>query len=39
MIVGKPAELEFVKLNQAIDLDSTEEEEVSAGEISFEDLT
>jgi len=39
MIVGKPAELEFVKLNQAIDLDSTEEEEVSTGEISFEDLT
>jgi hypothetical protein len=39
MIVGKPAELEFVKLNQAVDLDPTEEEEVSATEISFEDLT
>ena len=38
MIVGKPAELEFVKLNQAVELDSTEEEEVSADEISFEDL-
>jgi hypothetical protein len=39
MIVGKPAELEFVKLNQAVDLDPTEEAEVSAAEISFEDLT
>ena len=39
MIVGKPAELEFVKLNQAVDLDATEEEEVSAEEISFENLT
>src|SRR4051812_1318041 len=39
MIVGKPAELEFVKLNQAVDLDATEEEEVSAEEITFENLT
>jgi len=39
MIVGKPAELEFVKLNQAVDLDATEEQEVSAEEISFENLT
>lgn len=39
MIVGKPAELEFVKLNQAVDLDTTEEQEVSAEEISFENLT
>lgn len=39
MIVGKPAELEFVKLNQAVDLDATEEQEVSTEEISFEDLT
>ena len=39
MIVGKAAELEFVKLNQAVDLDATEEQEVSAEEISFEDLT
>jgi hypothetical protein len=39
MIVGKPAELEFVRLNQAVDLDATEEQEVSAEEISFEDLT
>jgi hypothetical protein len=39
MIVGKPAELEFVRLNQAVDLDATEEQEVSTEEISFEDLT
>jgi hypothetical protein len=39
MIVGKPAELEFVRLNQAVDLDTTEEQEVSTEEISFEDLT
>ena len=39
MIVGKPAELEFVRLNQAVDLDVTEEQEVSTDEISFEDLT
>ena len=39
MIVGKPAELEFVKLNQVVDLDPTEEGEVSSEEISFEDLT
>jgi hypothetical protein len=39
MIVGKAAELEFVKLNQAVDLDATEEEEVSAEEITFENLT
>jgi hypothetical protein len=38
MVVGKPAELEFVKLNQAVDLDATEEQEVSAEEITFEDL-
>ena len=39
MVVGKPAELEFVKLNQAVDLDPTEEQEVSTEEISFENLT
>jgi hypothetical protein len=39
MIVGKPAALEFVKLNQAVELDTTEEEEISAEEISFESLT
>ena len=39
MIVGRPAELEFVKLNQAVDLDPTEEQEVSTEEISFENLT
>jgi len=38
MVVGKPAELEFVKLNQSVDLDTTEEEDVSADEISFDDL-
>ena len=39
MVVGKPADLEFVKLNQAVELDTTEEEEISAEEISFESLT
>jgi len=39
MIIGKPAELEFVRLNQAVDLDPTDEQEVSAEEITFEDLT
>ena len=39
MVVGKMAELEFVRLNQAVDLDATEEQEVSTEEISFEDLT
>jgi hypothetical protein len=39
MVVGKPAELQFVKLNQAAELDTTEEEEISADEISFEGLT
>ena len=39
MIIGRPAELEFVRLNQAVDLDATEEQEVSTEEISFEDLT
>ena len=38
MVVGKPAELEFVKLSQAVDLDATEEVEVSSDGISFEDL-
>jgi len=39
MIVGGPADLEFVRLNQAVDLDATEELEVAADEISFENLT
>lgn len=39
MVVGNPAALEFVKLNQAVDLDATDEQEVSAEEISFENLT
>jgi hypothetical protein len=38
MIVGKPAALEFVKLNQAAEMDTTEEEDISAEEISFESL-
>ena len=39
MVVGRSAELEFVKLNQAVDLDTTEEQDVSSDEISFENLT
>jgi hypothetical protein len=38
MVIGKPAELEFVKLNQAVELDAAEEEEISEEEISFEGL-
>ena len=36
MTVGKQAALQFVKLNQAAVLDSTEEEEISADDIDFE---
>ena len=37
MIVGKPAEFKFLKLNQATTLlDSTEEEEVSADDLDFD---
>jgi hypothetical protein len=39
MVVGKPAALEFVRLKQAVELDTTEEQEISAEEISFESLT
>ena|SRR5688572_534833 len=36
MIVGKPAELEFLKMNQAAALDSTEEQEISADDLDFD---
>ena len=36
MIVGKPATLQYVKLNQAAALDSVEEAEISADELDFE---
>ena len=38
MVVGKPAEFEYVKLNQAMALDSTgtEEEEISGDDIDFD---
>lgn len=36
MVVGKPAEFEFLKLNQAMTLDSTEEQEISADDIDFD---
>ena len=38
MVVGKPAEFEYVKLNQATALDTTatEEEEISADDIDFD---
>ena len=36
MVVGKPAALQFVKLNQAAVLDSVEEKEISADELDFE---
>lgn len=36
MIVGKQAELQYVKLNQAAVLDSVEEEEISADDIDFD---
>ncbi|MFN6962916.1 MAG: hypothetical protein ACK4S4_04030 [Pyrinomonadaceae bacterium] len=38
LVVGKPAALQFVKLNQAAVLDSIEEAEISADEIDFESL-
>jgi hypothetical protein len=36
LTVGKPAVLEFLKLNQSRDLGSTEEEEIVADDISFD---
>ena len=35
MVVGKPAALQFVRLNQAAVLDSVEEKEISADELDF----
>lgn len=36
MVVGKPAALEFVKLNQAVTLDAPEEAEIGAEELDFD---
>lgn len=36
IVVGKQAEFQFVKLNQAAVLDSTEEEEISADDLDFD---
>ena len=36
MVVGKQAELQFVKLNQTAVLDSVEEEEISADDLDFD---
>ncbi len=36
MVVGKPAEFEFLRLNQAVVLDSVEEQEISADDIDFD---
>ncbi|MEO8572725.1 MAG: hypothetical protein ABI481_02060 [Pyrinomonadaceae bacterium] len=36
MIVGKPAELEFLRLNQSVTLDSSEEQEISEDDIDFD---
>jgi hypothetical protein len=36
MVVGKPAEFEFLKLNQSVALDSVEEQEISADDIDFD---
>jgi hypothetical protein len=38
MVVGKPADLQFVRLNQEVTLDAVEEEEITADEIDFEAL-
>jgi hypothetical protein len=38
MVVGKPAKLEFVRLNQEAILDLVEEKEIAADEIDFETL-
>jgi hypothetical protein len=38
MVVGKPANLEFVRLNQEAVLDTVEEKDISADEIEFETL-
>lgn len=38
MVVGKPADLQYVRLNQEVVLDTVEEKEISADEIDFETL-
>jgi hypothetical protein len=38
MVVGKPADLQFVRLNQQAVLDSVEEKDISPEEIDFETL-
>jgi len=38
LVVGKQAKFEFIKLNQATTLESTEEEEISAEDIDFDFL-
>jgi hypothetical protein len=36
MIVGRPAEIEFLKMNQSTALDSTDEQEVSVDDLDFD---
>jgi hypothetical protein len=36
MIVGKQAEFQFVKLNQAVPLDASEEEEITSDDLDFD---
>jgi hypothetical protein len=36
MIVGKEARFQFAKLNNAVQLDSVEEQEISADDIDFD---
>lgn len=36
LVVGKPAEFTYIKLNQAAVLESTEEEEISADDLDFD---
>jgi hypothetical protein len=36
MVIGKQAEFQFVKLNQAAVMDSTEEQEISADDLDFD---
>jgi len=36
LVVGKQAEFQFIKLNQAATLESTEEEEISADDLDFD---
>ncbi|MEO8043195.1 MAG: hypothetical protein ABI646_11335 [Acidobacteriota bacterium] len=36
MVVGRPADFQFLKLNQSVSLDSIEEEEISADDLDFD---